>query len=360
MDKTISVLIVDDSKVARELLKHIIESDPIFEVIGMVNSGEEALRFLEKETPSVITMDIFMPNLDGFEVTRHIMETKPIPIVIISGSYNAKNDQIKSFNAIEAGALSILEKPVGVDDHNFEVKALEIRDTLKKVSEIKLIKRRFKPKPESIQKSKTYLVEEPLPEKMYERFEAVAIGASLGGPPAISQILSKLPFDFPIPIFIVQHIAAGFTEGLVNWLQNHSYLQIKLAHHNEKAEGGKVYIAPDHCQMEIKKGGIISLDERQDNKMILQPSVSRLFKSMAEVYGSKGIGILLTGMGKDGAKELLEMSNKGAFTIAQDEATCVMFGMPKEAIALNAAKQILSLDQIVNCLQKLLENKAYK
>lgn len=340
--KTIKVLVVDDSRVARELLGHIIQSDPLLQIAGFVQNGDEALHWLQNNECDVITMDIQMPILNGFEVTQRIMEVKPKPIVIISSCYTAA-DKKMSFKALEAGALAILEKPSNYKDAKYQEQTKEVLDTIKTIAGIRVVKRPAKSFTEiSLDSEK----------KKQHKVKAVAIGASLGGPIAICEILSALSDKFPVPIFIVQHIAAGFTDGFVRWLQEHSRLRICLAEHQGKALPGCVYVGADSLQMEVKKGNLISLADPLQNK--LQPSVGCLFKSMADTYGSECIGVILTGMGRDGAKELLLMKQKGAYTIAQDEESCLMFGMPKEAILLGAAEQVLPLQKIADTLNTLV------
>lgn len=343
--KLISVFIVDDSRVARELLSHVIRSDPDLQVVGVAANGEEALEWLKKNTCDVITMDIHMPYLNGFEVTQKIMEKKPIPIAIVSAAYTPADKQM-SFHALEAGALAILEKPMGINDASYYEKAKDLTDIIKTISEIKAIKRL------KISLGSNIDYEKIVPES---EIKAVAIGASLGGPLAICEILSELPSTFPVPIFIVQHIVAGFTEGFVRWLQGRSKLHVCLAKDKERAKPGTVYIAADNFQMEVNKGGVISLvNGAPDGR---QPSIASLFKSVAENYGPSSIGVILTGMGRDGAQELLQMKQKGALTIAQDEESCLMFGIPKEAILLGAARYILPLNKIANTLTKLVRRE---
>ncbi len=348
-NKLIKVLIVDDSQVACELLKHILESDPDIIVVGVCNNGIEALSWLSTNTADVITMDVIMPKFNGFEVTRKIMETNPVPIVIVTCTYN-ENNTIQSFRSMEAGALAILEKPAGPGDPHFHEKSSLIIQTIKTVKEIKLVKRTLNSKI-----ARTITISDNNKVHGVEDIDAVAIGASLGGPAALMLILSQLNPLFPVPIFIVQHIVTGFTSGLVRWLQEFSDLNILQAQEGEVAKAGHCYIAPDYFHMEIQKGNIIRLVESK--KEGIQPSVSRLFKSMAEAYGKRSVGVILTGMGKDGAKELLLMKEKGAYTIAQDEKTCVMFGMPAEAINLGAVRKVLPLEQIPIFLNDLLMKK---
>lgn len=343
----IKVLIVEDSTVAAELLAHIINSDPNLKVIGHVENGEAALEFINKETPDVITMDIVMPRMDGFEATRRIMQIKPIPIIIISGIYK-KDDLSKSFQAIEAGALEILEKPISILDSRYHQIAEYLIRTIKTVAEVKLITRRY-----SKEKAQG-LVEEKIQIKKWLGVpEAIGIGSSLGGPQALQLILSEMPSFFPIPIFIVQHISSGFTKGFVDWLADHSPLKVHIAEHLAVAQPGHIYVAPDNKHMGVSKGNVINLvDSFESNK--LRPSVGHLFRSMAETYGPNSIGVILTGMGKDGSEELLLMKKKGAMTIAQDKDGCIMFGMPKEAISIGAASLIVPLSEIAHTLTLLV------
>ncbi len=345
MKKNITkVFIVDDSREARELLTHIIESDPELKVVGSAENGEQALQWLQTQSCNVITMDIQMPDLNGFEVTQRIMESKPIPTIIISGAHTPINN-ILAFKALEVGALAILAKPTGLDDVNYAHRAKEIIDTIKTISGIKMTTRYSK---QSIDELR-HLAQKA---ELKTEIKAVGIGASLGGPLAIAKILEELPPTFPVPIFIVQHISVGFSQDFINWLQERSRLRICAAKEGEKARPGCVYIAADACQMKVKEGGLISLDYTITPN--IQPSISHLFKSLVDTYGSHCIGVILTGMGKDGAEELLTMRQNGAYTIAQDEESSVMFGMPKEAILLGAAREILPLNMIAYRLNALL------
>lgn len=347
-NNVIRVLIVDDSVVVREHLKHIIESDPDLKVVGMCEDGMEALHWLKSNSADVITMDIIMPIMDGFEVTRKIMESKPVPIVIITSAFKPK-DAIQGFRAMEAGALAILEKPLGPTDPLYHQKIAEIITTIKIVKDIKLVRRTGTKNGKSISIPKEKIAD------FSEDIEAVVIGASLGGPAALMCILPLLNPSFPVPIFIVQHIVPGFTSGLATWLQSYTNLAVVIPKNGEIAKPGYCYLAPDNCHMIISKGNIIHLEESSAKG--IQPSVGRLFKSAAETYGKKCIGVILTGMGKDGANELLLMKEKGAYTIAQDEKSCVMFGMPAEAIKLGAVSKVLPLEQIPITLNYLVDKE---
>ncbi len=351
VSRPIKVLIVDDSSVSRDLLAFIIDSDPDLKVIGFAHNGEEAIQFLKHQTPDVITMDIVMPKMDGFETTRKLMQLHPIPIIIISNSYK-KEDTQKSFMAIEAGALAILEKPRGPNDPCYPETAKAIIDSIKLMAEVRVITRRpyFKPQ----EQAKAVDIKPSQEVMLLSGIEVVAIGASLGGPQALEVVLSKLPPDFPVPIYIVQHIASGFIHGLANWLNAACTLQVKVAKEGEIGQPGYVYLAPDKVHMEVRKGNqVVLIDEPPEGG--LRPAVARLFRSIAESFGPHSIGILLTGMGKDGADDLLTMKQRGAYTIAQNEETCVIFGMPGEAIKLGAAQRIAPLEEIPQLLCKIMK-----
>ncbi len=338
---------VDDSPTVREYLTYIINSDPGLCVIGQAVNGEEALKLTRRERPDVITMDINMPKMNGLEATRKIMEEIPTPIVIITASWDVR-DVKTTFLTMEAGALAALERPVGINSPNYEKNVQEITRTLKLLSEIKVVKRW----PKKAIKTVSALKVGAGPDWIPDEIKLIAIGASTGGPIAIQTILSKLPNRLTAPILIVQHIAAGFIQGLADWLAASSKSPVHIASHGETILEGHIYIAPDGFNMGIAKSGRITLsqDEAMNN---MRPSASYLFRSVAEIYGKQAIGVLLTGMGKDGAQELKVMKEKGAITIAQDKESSVVFGMPGEAVNLQAAVFVLPPEEIAKTLHRL-------
>ncbi|MDD5614597.1 MAG: chemotaxis-specific protein-glutamate methyltransferase CheB [Candidatus Methanoperedens sp.] len=344
----IKVLVVEDSPVARELLVHILTQDAKIKVIGHARSGEEAIEVLERLKPDVITMDIHLPEMDGFETTRRIMETHPLPIVIVTGTSRAK-DVSMAMKAMEAGALAVVQKPRGVGHPDYEGEAAKLVQTVKLMSEVRVVRRwaRYREEAQVQTRNKVKL-------DRSAQIKMVAIGASTGGPPAIQKILSGLPKNFPVPVLIVQHIAEGFTQGFAEWLGQTSSLPVHVALHGEYILPGHVYIAPDELQMKVKVDRIwLSKDDHENG---LRPSVSVLFLSVAEEFGKNAIGVLLTGMGKDGAKELKLMKEKGAMTIAQDKESSVIHGMPGEAINLDAAIYVLPPEKIACALADLVNN----
>jgi two-component system chemotaxis response regulator CheB len=341
----IRVLVVDDSGVVRANLAHILATDPDIQVIGSVSCGREALAFVERQKPDVITMDIHMPDMNGYEATRRIMESTPIPIIIISATWEPK-EQISSFKAIEAGALVCLPKPPGPGHPGYTEAMAELIASVKQMACVKVVRRWPKRPPVST-------VPGPSLPPVKQPIQIIAIGASTGGPPAIQQFLALLPADFPVPILIVQHIARGFVGGFVDWLNTSSPLPVHLATNHDPIWKGHVYVAPDDLQMGVADGGRIVLSDTPPEHF-LRPAVSYLFRSVAETYGQASVGILLTGMGKDGAAELQLIKDAGGLTFAQDKESSVVHGMPGEAIRLGAASHVLHPAAMASSLVQML------
>ena len=347
----IKVLVVEDSAVAREFLVHILSSDPEIKVIGTPHNGEEALEALKVSRPDVITMDIHMPKMDGFEATRKIMETSPTPIVIVTGGTDPRQVGT-TFRAVEAGALAVVPRPQGLRHPDYEAIAKELIQTVKLMSEVKVVRRWNR-----VRRTPLAPSTEEIKGNGYSReIQIVAIGASTGGPIVLQTILSQLQKTFPVPLLMVQHIAAGFTEGFVEWLNQTSSLPVHLAAYGEPILPGHAYVAPDGFQMGVKVKGRIALSQDACENG-LRPSVSFLFRSLAEVYGEKAVGVLLTGMGKDGAVELKLMKEQGGVTLVQNEESSVVFGMPGEAIKLAAATYVLSPEKIAVALQSVVKKE---
>jgi two-component system chemotaxis response regulator CheB len=345
----IRVLVVEDSPVACALLVHLLNSDAAIQVMGTAASGREALGFMAHNKPDLITMDIHMLEMDGFEATRIIMETNPVPIVIVTGSADMQ-DLETSFRAIEAGALTILPKPQGIGHPDHEKDTRHLLTTVKLMSEIKVV-RRWARKAERGLPPRGKSVIFPA-----ARVKVVAIGASTGGPPVIENILKKLPVDFPAPVLIVQHMAKGFVHGFAEWLGQTSSLPVHVPVHGSMTRSGHVYIAPDDVHMGMDAAGrIFCTNDAPENG--LRPSVSHLFRSAAKVFSHHAVGVLLTGMGKDGSAELKLMKDAGAITIAQNEQSSVVYGMPGEAVRLDAAHYVVFGDRIAQVLTSIAMGK---
>jgi two-component system, chemotaxis family, protein-glutamate methylesterase/glutaminase len=350
----IRVLVVEDSPTVQQFLLQILGSDPAIAIVGTAETGEEAIAAVERTRPDIITMDVHMPRMNGFDAARRIMETHPTPIVIVSGAADA-TDTVKAFRAIESGALAVLRRPSGVGHAEHEQSTSELIRTLKAMAEVKVV-RRWPRRPEGALPPVSVCPGLPLYPALAQ-IRIVAIGASTGGPPALQTILAGLPGNFPVPVLIVQHIAVGFTRGLVEWLAQSSSLPVHLAAHGQPVLAGQAYVAPDGLHMAVGADGRVQLgtDEPENG---LRPSVACLFRSVAKAYGQSAAGVLLTGMGKDGAWELKLMKEQGAVTIAQDQDTAVVHGMPGEAIRLGGATYILSPQNICLALTNLTTKSA--
>ena len=349
----IKVLITEDSPVVRGYLKYILGSDPDIQVVGTAQDGEEAVRMVEIHKPDVVTMDIHMPKMDGFEATRKIMESNPVPIVIVSASWNPEEVD-KTFRTMEAGAVAALEKPRGMGHPNSESSVKELIQTVKLMSEVRVVRRWSKNKsgkPAVPEQAKSAEADEPVSIRLDSQL--LAIGASTGGPIVLQTLLANLPKDFPLPVVIVQHIALGFLAGLRDWLGRGSAMPVHIAEDKQQLNPGHVYLAPDGFQMGVDRYRKVALRKDVLN-YTLCPSVSYMFHTVAESFGDKAICVLLTGMGKDGSEEMKLIKDKGAVTIAQDQDSSVVHGMPGEAIKLGGATYVLSPEKIASKVTELV------
>lgn len=328
----IRVLIVEDSPLMQQLLSHIFNQDPQFQVVGRADDEESTLEALENLQPDVVTMDIQIKRANGIALTRKIMRTNPVPIVVISSSCHADDTQL-ALEIMEAGALAAVPKPPSMNHPDFPKIAANLRQIVKDMSAVPVIKRRA---------AITTHTKLPVINGLQDEvpYNALAIGASTGGPPAVQSLLKELSPKIPAPVLLVQHIYPGFAPGLVEWLSSATPWKIRLIDKNVKALPGTVYLCENGYQMGIKPDGIITISQEKTDSHC--PSVSHLFASVASSLGPKAIGIILSGMGHDGAEELKLMRNKGALTIAQDQGSSMVYGMPGEAAKINAAEHILS------------------
>ena len=341
----IRILIVDDSPVARDMLVYLFNSDPCLQAVGVAADGEQAVTMAQRLRPDVITMDIHLPRIDGYEATRRIMESCPTRIVMVTAT-SFPHEVAATFNALQTGALTVLAKPPGPGHPEYAAAADELIRTVKLMAEVQVVKRWVRKAPSAPADMQRRLPQEQQPRCA---IRVVAIGASTGGPLILQTILSRLPPEFPVPILIVQHVSAGFASGLVEWLVRTSGYPVRIPEHGDIAMPGSAYFAPDDRHMQITPDGRIMLSDGAP-EYGLRPSVSNLFRSVASAFGPNAAGVLLTGMGRDGAHELKLMKDAGAVTVAQDKESSIVYGMPGEAVRLGAATHVLPPEEIAPML----------
>lgn len=345
MSRKIRVLIVEDSLVVRELLKHIIGSDPRFEVLAAVESAEQCLDMLESACPDVISLDIRLPGMNGLDATLQIMTKRPTPIVVVAAQVD--DDELNiAMNALRAGALSVVEKPVGVTNEAFESMAARLCTQLAIMSQVKVVR-------QGIDRGLRFgsVEEPPAPTYRPGSYSLLGIASSTGGPQALVQLLCGLGKGYPLPILLVQHITSSFLEGFVSWLSGATPFQTRIAQEGELPKAGHIYVAPVEHHLALIHNRLSILDSPAVCGQ--KPSGSVLFSSLARELGRSGIGVVLTGMGNDGADGLAEMRRAGAYTIAEDASTCVVFGMPSAAAKLGAVREMLPLPAIASRLLDL-------
>jgi two-component system chemotaxis response regulator CheB len=342
----VRTLVVDDSATARALIVAVLKTDPSIEVVGQARNADEALELARRLRPDVITMDFQMPDVDGFEATRRIMSEAPCPIVMVSGSLDVR-DVVVSMEAMRAGALAILAKPPAPTAPTFARESRYFANTVKAMSQVKTV-RRF---PGAAARAAA-ASPAPVPRRAVGQGRIVGIAASTGGPAALHRLLTDLGDGLRAPILVVQHIAIGFAEGLAAWLGKAARMRVKLAAHDEPLEPGVVYLAPDDRQLGVNASGHARVIDGPPVETF-RPSATYLFESLAAAFGPAAIGVVLTGMGNDGAAGLARLHAAGGTVIAQDEASSVVFGMPRAAIQAGIVDSVLPLELIVGHLQKL-------
>lgn len=338
------VLVAEDSATARELLVEILRADPEIEVVGEAKNGLEALEMTKRFRPSVVTMDIRMPRMDGFEATRQIMVEAPTPIVIVSGISDLREVEI-SMHALRLGALTVLEKPPGPESPDFEEQSQRLVQTVKAMAQVKVVRRW----PERVLAQPT-----PLPSthvRMHPR--VVAIAASTGGPAALARLLCDMPPDFALPVLVVQHMAKGFVDGFAAWLNTAgASLRVKVAQDGEPLCPRTVYVAPDDRHLGVADESTIAVSDAAPIDGF-RPSGTFLFESVAKAFGGAIVAVVLTGMGMDGVAGLRAVRMAGGRIIAQDEATSVVFGMPGAAVSAGLADDTMPLGAIATRLREL-------
>lgn len=335
----IRVLIVEDSPVTQLLLSDIINADPRLQVVGSVSSGEAALEQIPRLRPDVISMDVSLPGADGLEITRQIMQVHPTPIVVVSSHINQRERDI-SFNALKAGALSVLDKPPGLLHPDHEKQARQLCTQLVIMSQVKVIRQRSRPKPPPV----VAMPRPPQRSSSPYAFDVLGIVASTGGPRALSTLLNALGPDFPLPILLVQHITASFLGGFIDWLTQATPFQAVQAYNGKEPQPGQIYLAPAERHLLYARGCLAT--SASPPVSYQRPSGTVLLSSLARELGPRAIGVVLTGMGDDGAEGLRQMRLAGAYTLAEAESSAVVYGMPAVAARLDAACDIVPIDEM--------------
>lgn len=341
----IRVVVADDSMTVRKRVVEVLSAQPDFSVVAEAADGQEAIEACQRLRPDVITLDMMMPTISGLAATEYIMAYCPTPILIVSSSFN-RGEVFKTYDALAAGALDVLEKPAadGIDD------AWERRlaDTLRLIARIKVITH-----PRG-RLSRTPFDVRPRTAGARGAHRLVAIGASTGGPGALVDILRGLPPNFPLPLLVVIHINRGFGASFADWLQGLTSFPVAFAREDEPLPppgACRIVLAPPDRHMVVRDGRLRLTEEPERHSC--RPSVDVLFESVAREIGPGSAACLLTGMGRDGAAGLLAIRRAGGHTVAQDEGSCVVFGMPREAIRLEAALQVLPLEAFAPMLAGL-------
>lgn len=341
----VKVLIVDDSAFMRNALASMLSSDPEIEVIGKARDGIEAVELVEKLRPDIVTMDVEMPRMDGITALRHIMEKNPVPVIMVS-SLTVEGAKV-TLDALDLGAVDFIPKNLSDLSINIvKIKGILI-DKIKHIARKGIVKRRISPAaaPKAIEIPKSMTVRTT----GERRINMVSIGTSTGGPKALQEIIPKLPKDFPTPIVIAQHMPPNFTGPFAERLNQLSQITVKEAEEGEPLKNGVAYVAPGRGHMRVKRvRGIETILTISDNKdeFIYRPSVDALMLSVAEFFPGRALGVILTGMGNDGLKGLIELKKTGGRIFAQNEDTCVVYGMPKAVVDAGIADKVLSLEEM--------------
>jgi len=336
MPAKIRVVIADDSKLTRQVLRALLQEDDGIEVVGEAANGREAIDLVQRLKPDVLTLDIIMPIMNGTQAIPEIMAVSPLPILVISSVANAKN----AFDCIQGGALDVVMKP--------QFNATSGAELARRI--------RVLAKTKVIRNGPIHQIPELQPHRQKNcqtQFNRVfAIAASTGGPQALATILPTLPSSFPCPVVIAQHVAFGFAQGMVDWLASLCPMPVHLVSETVRLRAGHIYIAPPERNLSINRRLELELEEQKASD-IFHPSCDHLLKSVADVCGSQAVGIILSGMSSDGVQGIAHIRHRGGITFAQDEASSVIFGMNRMAIESGAVQQVLPIMAIGQQIQKL-------
>lgn len=338
------VLVVDDSPVSRMLVRAVLEGEG-YEVREAAD-GNEALRLLSTFTPDIVTMDVHMPGMDGYQTTERILERYALPVVILTASVD-HFASATAMRALEAGALAVLEKPMNPSAQGFNENIEELLRTLRSMAQVKIVRRKRKSEAPTVDGVSTALTQDAAC-----AVQLVAIAASAGGPLALKAFLAKLQPPQPWPLVLVQHIAPGFLPSFCEWLANLTPLPVLIAAQGQVLQPGTLYLAPDGYHLGFAGNRSVLLDGGPPEEHV-RPAANYLFRSVARHFGKQAIGIQMSGMGRDGAQGLAELHRVGALTLVQEPASAVIDSMPKAAIAQQAASQVLSPEGIAELLNAI-------
>jgi len=337
----IRVLLVEDSITQREILRRLLRQDTKFRIVGEATTGYQAVELAQRLQPDVVLMDIHMPELDGVAATRLIMQRSPVPIVVASATLQSDEVDL-GLEALKAGAVSVIQKPQGAVLLHLDKIAPDLQRELVAASKARVIRRTVPPT------SPVGLL--PQPTLQWDQIEVVAMCASTGGPPVLAEIFSRIPCPYPLPILLVQHISEGFVTGFARWLRQLTGQPVGMAEPWQRLSPG-IWLSPDRKHLSLADRNRLQLIAPSGE--IHCPSGDVLFRSVATHVGPAGLGIVLTGMGDDGAEGLLALRQAGGRTVIQDEASSLIFGMPKSARDRHAAELELPPDGIIQVLTEV-------
>lgn len=357
MGASLRILIVDDSTLMRRVLRQLLESDPEIRVVGEAGDGRQALALVAELKPDLVILDVQMPVMDGVETTRQIMAYHPTPILVLTATLSNRDVDI-TFEMLGAGALDVMEKPLLGDPVAQERARRALVRKVRLLSRVRVVthlrgRRKCRAQPqlvEGAEQAEPAWRQKPVIELQAQPdlCPVVVIGASTGGPRVVRQILTNLPADFPAAVILVQHIADGFSAGMVEWLAQSVPLRVLLATEGMVIRPGHVLVAPDRYDLLVQPDGTIHLSGLP--LLIQRPAIDIVMQSVAAVCAERAVGVLLTGMGRDGAIGMLAIRRAGGYAIAQDGASCAIFGMPRAAIELGATDVVLPPQQIAAAL----------
>jgi two-component system, chemotaxis family, protein-glutamate methylesterase/glutaminase len=365
----VTVVVVDDSSVQRRFVRTVVDSDPGLRVVGEARNGRDAVALVERLRPQVVLMDLHLPVMNGIEAIERIMAVRPTPILVYSAFVDG-DDRINATTALAAGAVDVMEKPGAGGPGKLDEDAEALRRRLRLIGRVKVIThprarlggagaklstRRLGTSGDASATKVDPLrpITAALDGLKPRKTRVLAIGASTGGPQAVATLLSELPPDLETAVVVVQHMADGFIEGLASWLDGLCPLPVSVGASGRRLQPGTVTVAPSGLNLVVHKELRVTTEPPPRSQYHV-PGIDVTFSSIADVVGADGVGVLLTGMGRDGADGLKRMRDRGAFTIAQDEATCAVYGMPAAAMAAHAVERQLPLGDISAALRQLI------